>query len=321
MDEKGILEGHRRVEDIKLDEITGFSDMIDAMERAGGFGGRKVAEAVRILKRMMEDKEVRRFLSFPAAIMSTGVRGIIVDLVRRGLFDVIITTTGTLDHDLARIWGDYYHGDFLLDDSELKDLGLMRLGNVVVPLDVYGPSLERHLSHILEEIYSEGVRSPGGAELIRMVGERLESEESLLYWAARRNVPIFVPGFYDGAFGSQIWLFHQRRRDFRVELLKDEDALSDIVYESKKSGALILGGGISKHHTIWWNQFRGGLDYAVYITTALEFDGSLSGARMREAVSWGKVKKEAQYITVEAEITEVLPLMVKALYEMLEGGK
>ncbi len=315
--EKDVLKDHRKVVDIRPAEISSFSQLMDAMERAGGFGGRKVAEATGILKRMLQDKECTRFLSFPAAIMATGVRGVIVDMVRRGLFDVIVTTTGTLDHDLARVWGDYYHGDFLLDDLELKELGLMRLGNVVVPLEVYGPSLEEHLTGIFEELYREGVREVGGAELIRMVGERIEDDSSLLHWTARRGIPVFVPGFYDGAFGSHVWLFNQRRRDFRVDPLKDEQLLSDIVYESKRSGALILGGGISKHHTIWWNQFRGGLDYAVYVTTAQEHDGSLSGARMREAVSWGKVREDASYITVEAEITQVLPLMVMALYEMM----
>lgn len=316
-----ILEGHRKVEDIDLNRVRSFSDMIRAMEAAGGFGGRKLAEATLILKRMVQDRECTRFLSFPAAIMATGVRGVIVDLVRRGLFDVIVTTTGTLDHDLARVWGNYYHGDFLLDDKELKELGLMRLGNVVVPLEVYGPSLERHLTDIFEELYREGIREIGGAELIKRVGEKIEDPSSLLHWAAKRDVPVIVPGFYDGAFGSQVWLFNQRRRDFRVDLLRDEQLLSDVVYDAGRTGALILGGGISKHHTIWWNQFRGGLDYAVYVTTAQEHDGSLSGARMREAVSWGKVKEDASYITVEAEITQVLPLMVAALYEMLEVEK
>jgi deoxyhypusine synthase len=59
------------------------------------------------------------------------------------------------------------------------------------------------------------------------------------------------------------------------------------------------------------------LDYAVYITTAPEWDGSLSGARMREAVSWKKVKKQAKYVTVEGDATVLLPLIVGALIERL----
>lgn len=99
-------------------------------------------------------------------------------------------------------------------------------------------------------------------------------------------------------------------RDFKINIFQDEHLLSDIMFTSKKTGALMIGGGISKHHTIWWNQFRGGLDYAIYITTAVEYDGSLSGARTREAISWGKIKPRANHITVEGDATVLLPLIV-----------
>ena len=78
-------------------------------------------------------------------------------------------------------------------------------------------------------------------------------------------------------------------------------------------GALIVGGGISKHHLIWWSQFRGGLDSAVYITSSPEWDGSLSGARIREGISWGKLKEKAKYVTIEGDATVLLPLMAASL--------
>ncbi|MCD6108021.1 MAG: deoxyhypusine synthase family protein, partial [Thermoplasmata archaeon] len=98
-----------------------------------------------------------------------------------------------------------------------------------------------------------------------------------------------------------------------INLFKDEQDLADIVFTAEKTGALMIGGGISKHHTIWWNQFRDGLDYAVYITTAVEYDGSLSGARTREAVSWGKVNERAKYVTIEGDATVILPLLAAAI--------
>ena len=117
-----------------------------------------------------------------------------------------------------------------------------------------------------------------------------------------------VPGITDGAVGYQLWQYSQNHK-FKLNLLKDEQMLSDLVFESKRSGALILGGGISKHHVIWWNAFKGGLDYAVYMTTAQEFDGSLSGARMKEAISWGKLKSNAKHVTVDGDVTILLPLL------------
>jgi deoxyhypusine synthase len=170
---------------------------------------------------------------------------------------------------------------------------------------------------ILQELWQEGKRDFSGKELIWEFGRRIRNKNSILYWAWRNRVPVYVPGILDGAFGNQLWLFWQDHRDFKINQFRDEQGLADAVFNAKRTGALMMGGGISKHHTIWWNQFRGGLDYAVYITTAPEWDGSLSGARMREAVSWGKVKGRAKYVTVEGDATVLLPLIVGALIERL----
>jgi len=89
------------------------------------------------------------------------------------------------------------------------------------------------------------------------------------------------------------------------------------VFDSKRTGALIIGGGISKHHTIWWNQFKDGLDYAVYLTTASEYDGSLSGARPKEAISWNKIKPTSKHAVVIGDATITLPLLVAALPEKI----
>jgi len=89
-----------------------------------------------------------------------------------------------------------------------------------------------------------------------------------------------------------------------------------MVFESKVSAALIIGGGISKHHTIWWNQFKDGLDYAIYVTTAQEYDGSLSGAQPREAISWNKVKPSSKHVTVYGDATVIIPIIVSVLTEL-----
>jgi deoxyhypusine synthase len=76
----------------------------------------------------------------------------------------------------------------------------------------------------------------------------------------------------------------------------------------------MVGGGISKHHVIWWNQYRGGLDSAVGITTAPEHDGSLSGARLKEAISWGKIRPEAPQVVVEGDASVLLPILGADLF-------
>ncbi len=306
----------RKVVDIRLDDCNDLWKLTEQMYASGGFTAKKVGEAARILEKMVAE-QAYIFLSFPADIISTGARGIIRDLVRRRLVSGIITTCGTLDHDLARSWKPYYHGDFMLDDASLRKKRINRLGNILIPDTSYGTVLEKKVMPFLSDLYHSGIRNLATYELTDKLGAYVESEKSILYWAHRNRIPVFVPGITDGSVGSQLWMFWQEHKDFQIDLLKDEHMLSDIVFSVKKAGALMIGGGISKHHTIWWNQFRGGLDYVVYLTTAQEFDGSLSGAPVREAISWGKVKSAARHVTVEGDATVTLPLIIGSLFTRL----
>ena len=308
------------VDDIELDKHLKSSELVNQLFNSGGFSAKKLGVGVDILERIVKEKNCVRFLSFPACIISTGTRGVIKDLIKKKLVDVVITTCGTLDHDLARIWRDYYHGTFYADDSELHKKGVNRLGNIFIPNECYGKILEDKMQPILQKISKEKDRW-STKDLIWEFGKNISNEkkrdESIVYWSWKNQIPMFVPGITDGAFGSQLWMFYQEHRNFTIDLLADEQDLSDIVFDAEKSGALIIGGGISKHHTIWWNQFKGGLDYAVYVTTAVEYDGSLSGAKTREAISWGKIKESSDNINIEGDATIILPLMIAALYDRL----
>jgi len=315
---KGIP-GLRKVRDYHAAASEDITALVDSMGKGGGFMARNLFDVADTLTSMCDRRECTKFLSFPAAIMATGTRGVIIDMVRAGMVDVIVTTCGTLDHDISRTLADYYEGRFEMDDSKVRRAGYHRLGNVLVPLDNYGPLIEKQMQALLTRAYGGGVRSVTTEELSAEIGKELNSSRSLLYWAQKLKVPVFVPGITDGAVGSQIWLFAESHRDFRIDLIGDERRLSDITSEAKETGALVLGGGISKHHTIWWNLFRGGLDWACYITTASEFDGSLSGAQLREAVSWGKVKEKARQASLYAEITTVLPLVVSYVLTKRSG--
>ncbi|MEM3733862.1 MAG: deoxyhypusine synthase [Nitrososphaerales archaeon] len=304
------------VADINLTKPMSCDALVRQMKNSGGFTGRLLAEAVDILEQMVKDKRCIKFLSFPAAPIATGLRGVIRELIKRRLVDIIITTCGTLDHDLARCWGTYFHGSFNLDDRTLYKKGYHRLGNLLIPKEAYGPLLEKHLQPIFEKILGENTKITSSL-LASKLGEYIRNESSILYWCWRSGVKVFIPGLTDGAVGSQLWLYWQKHRNISIDPLGDEEKLAEIVFKAKRSGALMLGGGISKHHTLWWNQFRGGLDYAVYITTAVEYDGSLSGAEVREAISWGKVSMKAKQVTVHGDATALLPLIVAALIERI----
>ncbi len=309
----------RKVEDIRIDDRPSLDTLVRRLEAGGGFSAKEVAVGVDLLARILGDREMTTFISFPADLVATGTRGVLATLVREGYIDAIVTTCGTLDHDLARAFRSYYHGAWDLDDADLHRRHLYRLGNLVIPEANYGAIIERKMRSILGRLWDGGTRALSTRALAAAIGEAIPATDrsSILRAAYDRKVPVIVPGITDGAVGSQVWLFWQDHKALSLDLLSDEQTLSDLVYDAKRSGAIMLGGGISKHHTIWWNQFRDGLDAALYVTTAVEWDGSLSGARTREAVSWGKVKATARHTTVEGDATVLLPLMVGAALERL----
>lgn len=313
-----MIKPGKPVKDLSIKKGDNIETIFNQMSKSGGFESRNLSDGLDILSTMIQDKSCLKFLSFVAAIISTGLRGIILDMIKNKMFDVVITTCGALDHDIARYFSNYLEGSFTLDDNELADKHIHRLGNVLVPLESYGPLIEEKMQSFLEKSYRAGKKEMSTAEITNMIGENL-GEGSFLYWASKNKIPVIVPGIMDGAVGSQIWLFSQKHSDFRINVAADGDLLSGLVFKAKKSGALMIGGGISKHHTLWWNQYREGLDYAVYITTAQEFDGSSSGALVREAISWGKVTQKAKQTTIHAEATTILPFLYLALVDRLNS--
>lgn len=310
-DKAAILK--KEVKDIKIKKNMKVSDLIAEMGEMGGFSGQHLVYGVDIIRRMLNDKESFNFLSFPADIISTGTRGVISSMVK--YFDALMTTCGTMDHDIARAFGGKYSiGSFAANDTELHKIGVYRLGNVFIENKEYGQKVEDAVNEILNDIYKskDYKREYSPSELLHEFGKRIKDNSSIIRQAYLHNIPIFVPGLVDGAFGTQLTIFSQDH-DFKLNFLKDELVLSNLSFDNKVTGALMLGGGISKHHVIWWNQFKGGLDYAVYVTTATQYDGSLSGARLEEAVSWGKIKEKAKYVTIDGDVTIIIPVIAAAL--------
>ncbi len=312
-----MLKPGRPVKDIEIDANTSIEKIFEELSQSGGFESVNLSTGLEILTEMISDEECLRFVSFVAAIVSTGTRGIIKDMIKNKWFDVAMVTCGSLDHDIARHFSHYKEGSFTMDDGELADQNIHRLGNVLVPMESYGPIIEEKMQSFLEEEYQNGIREMTTADICKMIGKHL-GEDSYLYWAHKNDVKVIVPGIMDGAVGSQIWMFTQKHNDFKLDLIGDANLLSGLIFKAKKSGAFMIGGGISKHHTLWWNQYRDGMDYAFYITTAQEFDGSLSGALVKEAISWGKVTQKAKQTTLHAEITTILPFIYAALVSRLQ---
>jgi len=210
-------------------------------------------------------------------------------------------------------------GDFNVSDIELHKRGTNRIGNIFVPTDRYElleEMLQPFFGKMLEKQKKEGkMISP--SELIFELGKTVEDEKSIIYWATKNNIPIFCPGITDGALGLQLYFFKQENKEFGIDVTGDFDRAAQMVLTADKTGGIILGGGIAKHQLIGLNILRDGLDYAVYMTTAGEGDGSLSGARPKEAKSWSKIKEEGNVVCVEGDVTinfSILALKMKEIF-------
>ena len=261
------------VKDYEFNEVTNATSLIDQMAKAGGFTATKLATARDILVQMRDEvnavdgdaSQVCNWLSFPACLCATGTRSFFIEAIKTKMFNVVSTTCGTLDHDIARSYKDYYHGAFELDDIELGEHELMRLGNVIVPNASYGEIIEAVVMPALEDIYNDRLKETGktGADawigfgsihLVWELGKRIGKPDSLIYWAWKNQIPVCIPGITDGSIGAQLFMFRQKHRDFHIDTLADEQVMSDLTWDVETSNALMVGGGISKHHVIWWNK-------------------------------------------------------------------
>ena len=315
----GTKKGHKgeKVEGYDFRGEFDFEDMLEAYGTTG-FQASHLKEAIDLVKEMQENND-RIFLTFTSNIISSGLRETIAYLVRENFVDVLITSSGSHTEDVIKTARPFKMGEWDADEAELRERGINRLGNIYVESDNY-VWLESWLNdEFFPDFFDEKkMRTP--TEVAEALGkaigedEELEHEDSFLYWASENDIPVFCPALIDAEIGDYMFYYRQEEdSEIGIEILDDWDKLIHEAIESESTGIIAVGDGVPKHQAIMSNLFRGGTDRAIYISTGMEGDGSLSGAPPKEAVSWGKIKEEVRnYTQVEAEATLVLPLIVAA---------
>ena len=299
-----------KINDIEPKEKNSANELVKQMEGTG-FQATHLAQATNLIEKMKKEKSTI-FLGFTANMMASGLRGIIKEMCQKKFVDAIVTTAGSIDHDIIKSQMPYKQGAFNSNDVELHQKGINRIGNIFVETKGF-ETLEEKMQEWLKEL-NEKQKTVSPSEIAKFIGKKLP-EQSFLHWCTKNEIPVFCPGVTDGAIGLQMHFFKQENPSFIVDVTKDMKQLANLVLEADKTGAIILGGGISKHHIIGANIIRDGLDYAVYISTAQEYDGSLSGAQTKEAKSWGKIKEQGKNVQVNCDATIALPLIASALKE------
>jgi len=307
----------KRIDQMRLRAGMTVGELAEQMRLAGVIGAGRVGKAVEIVAEMFSNPDYTTFITLSGPLVPSGMRLIFRDLIRDGYVDAVVSNGANLVHDIVEAMGrTHMVGEVDVDDHELHEKGINRAYDIYIKSDTW-ITLEEYIGGILDDIPEEsrvGVPIHG---LIREIGLRIEDEGSILGVAARKGVPIFSPGFLDSMLGIPLWMYSKKSR-LVIDPIKDFDLLGELVYDAKKSGAIILGGGTPKHHAQYMNTLRDGLDAAVQISSARVEDGSLSGAPLKESVSWGKLKGD-KASTIFGDVTIVFPLIVAAALEKIKG--
>ncbi len=274
-----------------------------------GFQATELGRAIEVVAAMRRAKAAILF-GCTSNIISSGLRDIVTYLVKHRLVHAVVTTAGGIEEDLIKCLKPFLVGSFEAGDAKLAQDGVNRIGNILVPNDRYC-AFEDWIQPVLQEAHAAQKAAPMTcADLIRRLGRAIRDETSFLHWAAAHNIPVYSPGLTDGSLGDQLFFFSQKHPDFRLDIVEDLRRLHQFVIDAETVGVLILGGGLPKAHINNATMMRGGADFAVYLSTAMEGDGSYAGAPPREAVSWGKLKAEGRSALVQGDATLTFPLLV-----------
>jgi len=276
-----------------------------------GFQASHFSRAIEITNNMIASNSFI-FLGYTSNMVSSGLRDIIRYLVQNKKINVLVTTTGGVEEDFIKCLGNFVLGDFRASGEQLRKKGINRIGNIFASNQRY-IEFEQFIQPILEQLYQEQKKTnkiTTPLDIIWKLGEKINNPSSIYYWAWKNRVPVYCPSILDGALGDNVYFFKFKHQDFKIDVTDDMVMFNNTTIGLKKSGAIILGSGIIKHAILNANMLRNGLDYAVYINNAQEFDGSDAGALPEEAISWGKILPNAQSIKVFGDATLLFPLLV-----------
>lgn len=264
------------------------------------------------------------FLGYTSNMVSCGNREVIRYLVQHRMVHVLVTTAGGVEEDLIKCLKPTIMGDFGLEGRKLRAQGLNRIGNLLIPNENYC-AFEDWLMPILDTMVAEQnteydknnhhhCRRWTPSKLIDRLGKEINDERSIYYWAHVNGIPVYCPGITDGSLGDMIY-FHSYRaaspdQQLILDLVEDIRGINNEALRAGCTGIICLGGGLVKHHICNANLMRNGAEYAVFINTGQEFDGSDSGASPDEAISWGKIKVTADPVKVCCDASIALPLLV-----------
>ena len=315
------------IEPLEIRRNETVKDFIDNVFGGSGYNARNMSDAAKVFKQMIEDKDDTTIcLTLAGAMTPIGMSGIIIELMELGFIDFIISTGANLYHDLHRPYElPMKQGEVFVDDAELNESGISRIYDVYIEDSGTLLETDKIIIEITKEIAAKTSEPLSTAEFHHYIGEYVLKtakcpEKSILATAAKLNIPIYTPSPGDSSIGMNLIIPEIFAKKILIDPIKDIIETTAIVMESKKNGAIVIGGGSRKNFymqtqpTLWQilRINKGGHDYFVQLTTDSPQWGGLSGATPQEAKSWGKIKKEVKtHSVVYSDASITFPLLAQ----------
>ena len=294
-------------------------DVLARMERVS-FQGRNLATARRIWERMLAS-DVTIFLGAAGALSAGGMRLILAHLIEHRYIDCLVSTGANLYHDLHETRGRrHFIGSPQIDDAALAAERIDRVYDTLASEAEFCKNDEWIAAFVLKL-----ERRPYTTrEFLYKLGEHLWKEtenNGILTAAYRANLPIFCPAIADSSIG--MGLSQARHRDQaagQVDVIGDIIESANVVIRRPFTASIVLGGGTPKNfinqasvQAEFYDDRVGGHKFAIQIVTDVPHFGGASGSSLEEAQSWGKLSIESEKVTVHADVTLALPMLVTAL--------
>ena len=301
----------KEVKHIDLGKRMSLNELILEMKKSGVFTGGRVAIAVDIIEEMFKDKECKVFFGLAGAMVPAGMKNIVIDLLKSGSIDVLVSSGANLTHDLIEALDfKHYQGNNFVDDKELSEKGIDRIYDVFMKNEVY-----EGLEDFFRKNSDKFEGKMGGKEFLWKIGSLL-MEESILKVCYENKIPIFCPGITDSGIGLMVYGREMEGKKIEIDVFDDLKEIIDIAWECKKAGVIYVGGGLPKNYIQQAMQFSPkSASYGVQITMDRVESGGSSGAPLKEGISWGKMSKEGKFVDVWCDATIALPLIFGAVKE------
>ncbi|MCB9248165.1 MAG: deoxyhypusine synthase [Ignavibacteriales bacterium] len=299
--------------------------LVDSMEKMA-FSARDLNRAAKIYNMMLEDKNCSVILTLAGSLFSAGLKKVVFDLVNNNMVDAIVSTGAIMvDQDFFEALGfKHYLGTPFSDDNQLRELAIDRIYDTYIDEDQL-----RICDDTTEAIFNSLEPKPySSRELLWEFGKYLDEnggpkvDDSVIYAAYKKNVPIFVPAFSDCSAGFGIVVHQHKNPEKHVSFDSGKDflELTQIKMNTKETGIFMIGGGVPKNFTQdivvaaeILQEDAPMHKYAIQITVADDRDGALSGSTLKEASSWGKVETTYEQM-VYSEATIAMPLVAGYAY-------